>query len=127
MRDGPRTSKPTKGAALAPGHSACACQATVPARRGASFSLGGGLRRGWRARRPEPECISRRVTRELEKIVAERGMPEAIPCDNGPEFTSRHFLVWAMERKIDLVHIEPGRPVQNTFVESFHGKLRTSA
>jgi putative transposase len=67
---------------------------------------------------------SRRVTRELEKIVAERGAPEAIRCDNGPEFTSRHFLAWGMERKIEVVHIEPGRPVQNAFVESFHGKLR---
>ena len=67
---------------------------------------------------------SRRVTRELEKIVAERGVPEAIRCDNGPEFTSRHFLAWALERQIELVHIEPGRPVQNAFVESFHGKLR---
>jgi putative transposase len=45
-------------------------------------------------------------------------------CDNGPEFTSRHFLAWGMERKIELVHIEPGRPVQNASVESFHGKLR---
>ncbi len=67
---------------------------------------------------------SRRVTRELEKIVAERGAPEAIRCDNGPEFTSRHFLAWALERKIELVHIEPGKPVQNAHVESFHGKLR---
>jgi len=67
---------------------------------------------------------SRRVTRELEKIVAERGVPEAIRCDNGPEFTSRHFQAWGLERKIELVHIEPGRPVQNAYVESFHGKLR---
>jgi putative transposase len=67
---------------------------------------------------------SRRVTRELEKIVAERGVPEAIRCDNGPEFTSRHFLAWCLERKIEVVHIEPGRPVQNAHVESFHGKLR---
>ena len=67
---------------------------------------------------------SRRVTRELDKIVAERGAPEAIRCDNGPEFTARHFLAWGNERKIELVHIEPGRPVQNAFVESFHGKLR---
>jgi putative transposase len=67
---------------------------------------------------------SRRVTRELEKMVAERGAPEALRCDNGPEFTSRHFLAWALERKIELVHIEPGRPVQNAHVESFHGKLR---
>jgi putative transposase len=67
---------------------------------------------------------SRRVTRELDRIVAERGAPEAIRCDNGPEFTSRHFLAWGLERKIEVVHIEPGRPVQNAFVESFHGKLR---
>ncbi len=67
---------------------------------------------------------SRRVTRELEKIVAERGVPEAVRCDNGPEFTSRHFLAWCLEKKIELVHIEPGRPVQNAFVESFNGKLR---
>ena len=67
---------------------------------------------------------SRRVTRELERIVAERGTPVAIRCDNGPELTSRHFLAWCVERKIELVHIEPGRPMQNGHVESFHGRLR---
>lgn len=72
----------------------------------------------------ETSFASRRVTRELERIVAERGAPEAIRCDNGPEFTSRHFLAWGLERKIELVHIEPGRPMQNGYVESFHGKLR---
>jgi|ERR1700682_117756 len=50
--------------------------------------------------------------------------PPAIRCDNGPELTSRHFLAWCLERKIELVHIEPGRPMQNGHVESFHGKLR---
>ena len=67
---------------------------------------------------------SRRVTRVLEGMIAERGMPQAIRSDNGPEFTSRHFLAWCLERKIELVHIEPGKPVQNAHVESFHGKLR---
>ncbi len=67
---------------------------------------------------------SRRVTRVLEGIIAERGMPQAIRSDNGPEFTSRHFLAWCLERKIEVVHIEPGKPVQNAHVESFHGKLR---
>ncbi len=67
---------------------------------------------------------SRRVTRVLEQIIAERGTPQAIRCDNGPELTSRHFLAWCIERKIELVHIEPGRPMQNGHVESFHGKLR---
>ena len=65
-----------------------------------------------------------RMTRVLEAIVGERGAPEAIRSDNGPEFTSRHFLAWALEKKIEVVHIEPGKPVQNAHVESFHGKLR---
>jgi putative transposase len=56
---------------------------------------------------------SRRVTRVLERLIAERGQPESLRCDNGPELTSRHFLAWCVERKIQLVHIEPGRPMQN--------------
>ena len=67
---------------------------------------------------------SRRVTRVLEGIAAERGRPLAIRCDNGPELTSRHSLAWCLEREIELVHIEPGKPVQNAHVESFHGRLR---
>src|SRR5437016_4650850 len=67
---------------------------------------------------------SRRVTRVLEQIVAERGQPQALRCDNGPELTSRHFLAWCVERQIELVHIQPGKPTQNGRVESFHGRLR---
>jgi putative transposase len=67
---------------------------------------------------------SRRVTRVLGAIVAERGQPQAIRCDNGPELTSRHFVAWCVERQIELVHIQPGKPTQNAHVESFHGRLR---
>ena len=67
---------------------------------------------------------SRRVSRVLERIIAWRGQPQSIRCDNGPELTSRHFLAWCVERKISLVHIQPGRPMQNGHVESFTGKLR---
>ncbi len=67
---------------------------------------------------------SRRVTRVLEAIIAERGMAGAIRCDNGPEFTSRHFLAWAVERQIEVIHIQPGKPTQNGRIESFHGRLR---
>ncbi len=67
---------------------------------------------------------SRRVTRVLDGIVAERGQPNAIRCDNGPELTSRHFLAWGLERQIELIHIQPGKPTQNAHVESFHGRLR---
>jgi putative transposase len=67
---------------------------------------------------------SRRVTRVLEEIAAERGRPQAIRCDNGPELTSRHFLAWCVERQIELRHIQPGKPTQNAQVESFHGRMR---
>ena len=67
---------------------------------------------------------SRRVTRVLDAIVAKRGLPQAIRCDNGPELTSRHFLAWCVERQIELLHIQPGRPTQNARVESFHGRFR---
>ena len=56
---------------------------------------------------------SRRVTRLLERAIAEHGKPQAIRSDNGPELTSRHYLAWAIEWKIDLVHIQPGKPTQN--------------
>ena len=68
--------------------------------------------------------VSRRVTRELERAIAAYGKPQAIRCDNGPELTSRHFLAWAIKWKIDLVHIQPGKPTQNAGAESFKGKLR---
>lgn len=67
---------------------------------------------------------SRRVTRALEWIVGQRGLPGVIRCDNGPEFTSRHFLGWCEERGIRLMHIQPGRPMQNGRVESFNGRFR---
>ena len=67
---------------------------------------------------------SRRVTRVLDQIIEQRGAPRSIRCDNGPELTSRHFLAWCIERKIELVHIQPGKPTQNAHLESFHGRLR---
>jgi putative transposase len=67
---------------------------------------------------------SRRVTRALAKVIEARGAPVAIRSDNGPEVSSRHFLAWCVERRIDAVHIQPGKPTQNPHVESFHGRLR---
>jgi putative transposase len=67
---------------------------------------------------------SRRVTRTLAHIIEHRGAPVAIRSDNGPELTCRHFLAWCIERRIDTVHIQPGKPTQNAHVESFHGRLR---
>jgi putative transposase len=67
---------------------------------------------------------SGRVTRVLERLIEERGRPENVRSDNGPEFTSRRMLGWAEDWKVGLVHIQPGRPMQNGHVESFHGRLR---
>ncbi len=67
---------------------------------------------------------SLRVLRVLDSIMAERGAPLRLRCDNGPEFTSRAFLAWALVRKIELVHIRPGKPVENAHIESFNGRLR---
>jgi len=66
-----------------------------------------------------------RVARVLERIIRERGQaPQAIVMDNGPELTSRALDQWAYERSIRLHFIDPGKPVQNCFVESFNGTLR---
>ena len=66
----------------------------------------------------------RRVTRVLEQIAAERGLPQAIRCDNGPELTSRYFLSWCVARQVDMLHIPPGRPTQNGRLESLNGRVR---
>jgi len=65
-----------------------------------------------------------RVTRVLDTVIDQRGAPERIRVDNGPEFTSRCFIAWARSRRITLVYIQPGKPVQNSFIESFNGRFR---
>lgn len=67
---------------------------------------------------------SMRVIRALDRVIAERGVPRRLRCDNGPEFTSRAILAWAIERTIELAHIRPGKPVENAFIESFNGRFR---
>jgi putative transposase len=65
-----------------------------------------------------------RVVRVLERLVAERGAPDEIVLDNGPELAGKALDQWAYERGVWLRFIEPGKPIQNAFVESFHGRLR---
>ncbi len=64
------------------------------------------------------------VTRALDRVIEQRGRPAALHCDNGPEFTSRHLLGWCEDRGIRLIHIQPGRPMENGHVESFNGRFR---
>jgi len=67
---------------------------------------------------------SQQVTRVLERAFAEHGKPKTLRCDNGPEFTSRHFLAWCEEQGITVIHIQPGKLMQNGHVESFNGRFR---
>jgi len=65
-----------------------------------------------------------RVVEALETLLLVRGRPQAIVCDNGPEFVSLALDQWASAHGIRLDFIRPGRPVENCFIESFNGKLR---
>jgi len=65
-----------------------------------------------------------RLTRLLDEICAQRGKPSIIRSDNGPEFTGKAMLNWAHRNSIALKLIEPGKPNQNAYVESFNGRLR---
>lgn len=65
-----------------------------------------------------------RVTRELERVISERGAPGTIVSDNGTEFTSMAVLRWVQQTGIDWHYTAPGKPTQNAFIESFNGKLR---
>ena len=66
----------------------------------------------------------RYVTRVLDQAARFRGFPRAVRTDNGPEFTSRAFMGWALARGVEHILIQPGKPVQNAYIESFNGKFR---
>lgn len=65
-----------------------------------------------------------RVARELDRIVAIRGKPRTLVSDNGAELTSNAIFAWAQETGVTWHYIEPGKPTQNAFIESFNGRLR---
>jgi len=65
-----------------------------------------------------------RVRRVLDRMAIEHGLPEAIVVDNGPEFRGRALAAWSEQRGVRLEFIQPGKPVQNAYIESFNGRLR---
>jgi len=65
-----------------------------------------------------------RVARELDRIAEMRGLPCMVVSDNGTELTSNAMLKWQKERGVEWHYIQPGKPMQNGFVESFNGRLR---
>ena len=65
-----------------------------------------------------------RVTEVLDFLLHFRGKPKMIITDNGSEFAGRTLDKWAYEHNVHLHFIDPGKPVQNAYVESFNGKFR---
>jgi putative transposase len=60
----------------------------------------------------------------LERLTGERGAPEYLRCDNGPEMTAHTLKDWCERSKTRTAFIEPGSPWQNPYVESFHSRVR---
>ena len=73
---------------------------------------------------PEHAIGGERLVRILDQICLKRGYPRVIRTDNGSEFTSKAMLNWAYKRGVTLRLIEPGKPNQNAYIESFNGRLR---
>ena len=65
-----------------------------------------------------------RVCRILDRLFGNRPLPERLSLDNGPEFASMALDAWAAQHGVQLHFIQPGKPVQNAFIESFNGKFR---
>ena len=65
-----------------------------------------------------------RVRRYLDRIAAWRGYPGKLRVDNGPELTSLILAEWAEDNGVELEFIEPGKPVQNAFIEKFNRTYR---
>nr|WP_283205037.1 integrase core domain-containing protein [Citrobacter sp. wls613] len=69
-------------------------------------------------------CTTSRVVRTLEQLIAWKGKPAAIRCDNGPEYTRRILMSWAAQQNISLRFIQPGKPQQNAYIERYNRTVR---
>jgi len=72
----------------------------------------------------ERAICGRMLTRVLDRLLLSRGLPKVIRTDNGKEFCGKVMITWAHERGVELRLIEPGKPNQNAYIESFNGRLR---
>lgn len=73
---------------------------------------------------PDRSIKSEKIVSIFNKLKVTRGLPRMIVCDNGPEFISQNLDIWAYQNKVELKFIQPGKPVQNAYIESFNGKFR---
>lgn len=72
----------------------------------------------------DSSITGRKVAAVLNRIAIFRGMPQEILTDNGSEFTSNVMNAWAYDHKVEHIFIDPGKPMQNGYIESFNGKFR---
>ena len=73
---------------------------------------------------PEHTIGGDHLTRIMDEICSRRGRPVIIRSDNGAEFTGRAMLTWVHRNGVTLRLIEPGKPNQNAYIESFNGRFR---
>lgn len=67
---------------------------------------------------------SKRIIRTLDRVIEQRGKPSILRADNGPEFTSKDLELWAKDRCITIQYIQPGKPMQNGYIERFNRVYR---
>lgn len=73
---------------------------------------------------PERAIGGKMLTRIMDRICGERGYPQVVRTDNGKEFCGKDMLGWCHRQGVKLRLIEPGKPNQNAYIESFNGRLR---
>lgn len=73
---------------------------------------------------PDRSIKSEKIVSIFNRLKITRGLPKMIVCDNGPEFISQNLDIWAYQNKVELKFIQPGKPTQNAYIESFNGKFR---
>ena len=100
------------------------CDSLVDGRKFRLFNVIDDFNRESLAIEIDTSLPARRVMRMLERLIAERGKPANIRCDNGPEFISHLLEQWCKDRQISIQFIQPGRPMQNAYIERKNGSLR---
>ncbi|OQP63349.1 transposase [Niastella populi] len=100
------------------------CDSLVDGRKFRLFNVIDDFNRESLAIEIDTSLPARRVIRVLERLIAERGKPANIRCDNGPEFISHLLEQWCKDRQISIQFIQPGRPMQNAYIERKNGSLR---
>jgi putative transposase len=98
----------------------------VGSRRFRTFNLIDDCTREVLAIEIDTSLSSKRIIRTLERVILERGKPSTIRTDNGPEFTSKDLELWAKDNEIQIQFIQPGKPMQNGYIERFNRIYRES-